>query len=43
MKITALAYDWLKVDKGVSRYIKVDKWASPDFVDSVIKPLESER
>jgi hypothetical protein len=25
MKITALGYDWLKVDKGISKYIKVDK------------------
>jgi len=25
MKITALGYDWLKVDNGVSKYIKVNK------------------
>jgi hypothetical protein len=26
-----------------SNYIKRGGWASPDFVDSVIKPLESKR
>jgi hypothetical protein len=29
VKITALGYDWLKVDNGVSKYIKVDKGGRP--------------
>ena len=36
----------LKVSKGLSKYIKVNKGgrgASPDSVDSAIKPLENER
>ena len=43
MKISALGYDWLKVYKGISKYIKVDKGGeAPPTKNSRIQPLNRE-